>query len=51
MGHDHADAARRTRALGCLLAGAVKDALGAQVEFDDLETIVRRHGPAGVTGR
>jgi ADP-ribosylglycohydrolase len=35
---------------GCLLGGAVGDALGAGVEFLSLEEIRRRHGPAGVTG-
>jgi len=35
---------------GCLLGGAVGDALGAPVEFRDLAAIRRRHGPAGVTG-
>jgi ADP-ribosyl-[dinitrogen reductase] hydrolase len=44
---DAADAEHRL--LGCLLAGAVGDALGANVEFDDLATIRRRFGPDGVT--
>jgi ADP-ribosylglycohydrolase len=35
---------------GCLLGGAVGDALGAGVEFLSLADIRRRHGPAGVTG-
>ncbi len=35
---------------GCLLGGAIGDALGAPVEFDHLAVIRRRHGPAGVTG-
>jgi ADP-ribosylglycohydrolase len=35
---------------GCLLGGAVGDALGGGVEFLSLEEIRRRHGPAGVTG-
>ncbi|NLG32047.1 MAG: ADP-ribosylglycohydrolase family protein [Syntrophomonadaceae bacterium] len=35
---------------GCLLGGAVGDALGAPVEFLSLEEIKRRFGPAGVTG-
>lgn len=38
----------RSRILGCLLAGAVGDALGAPVEFDSLPEIRRRHGPEGV---
>ena len=35
---------------GCLLGGAVGDALGAVVEFDTLDEIQRRHGPDGLTG-
>ncbi len=34
---------------GSLLAGAAGDALGAAVEFDDIATIHRRFGPAGIT--
>lgn len=33
---------------GCLLGGAIGDALGAPVEFDDLARIRSRYGPAGV---
>lgn len=33
---------------GCLLAGAVGDALGYQVEFDSLERILISHGERGV---
>lgn len=40
---------RRSRTRGCLLAGAVGDALGAPVEFDSLAGIRAAHGPAGVT--
>jgi ADP-ribosylglycohydrolase len=40
----------RDRIRGCLLGGAVGDALGAPVEFDSLDSIRRRHGPDGVTG-
>lgn len=36
--------------MGCLLAGAAGDALGAAVEFDTWDDIQRRCGPAGVTG-
>ncbi|WP_300010835.1 ADP-ribosylglycohydrolase family protein [Pseudonocardia sp.] len=36
-------------ARGCLLAGAVGDALGAPVEFESLAQIRRAHGDAGVT--
>ena len=35
---------------GCLLGGAVGDALGAPVEFMSLEEIRGRFGPLGVTG-
>jgi ADP-ribosylglycohydrolase len=40
----------RDRYRGCLLGGAVGDALGAGIEFMSLEEIRRRFGPAGVTG-
>jgi ADP-ribosylglycohydrolase len=40
----------RTRVRGCLLGGAIGDALGAGIEFDTLEHIHRRFGPSGVTG-
>jgi ADP-ribosyl-[dinitrogen reductase] hydrolase len=42
--------ASRDRFLGCLLAGAVGDALGAPVEFETLDEIRGRLGAAGVTG-
>jgi ADP-ribosyl-[dinitrogen reductase] hydrolase len=38
------------RIRGCLLAGAVGDALGAVVEFDTWLAITELYGPAGVTG-
>jgi ADP-ribosylglycohydrolase len=38
------------RFLGCLLGGAVGDALGAPVEFLKREEILRRFGPKGLTG-
>lgn len=34
---------------GCLLGGAVGDALGAYTEFMSLADILRKHGPDGVT--
>lgn len=40
---------RQSRFRGCLLAGAIGDALGAGVEFDSLEDIRRRFGPDGIT--
>ncbi|MEU5835382.1 ADP-ribosylglycohydrolase family protein [Streptomyces diacarni] len=39
----------RSRVRGCLLGGAVGDALGAAVEFDSLDRIRETHGPQGVT--
>ena len=39
----------RDRFLGCLLGGAVGDALGAPIEFDDLAAIRRKYGPDGLT--
>ncbi|RPJ69686.1 MAG: ADP-ribosylglycohydrolase family protein, partial [Acidobacteria bacterium] len=38
----------RSKFLGCLLGGAVGDALGAPVEFMSLAEIRRRFGPRGV---
>lgn len=40
---------RQPRIHGCLLGGAVGDALGAPVEFMGIDEIRRRYGPAGVT--
>jgi ADP-ribosylglycohydrolase len=34
---------------GCLLGGAVGDALGAAIEFDSIEAIRREHGDDGLT--
>jgi ADP-ribosylglycohydrolase len=42
--------ALRDRYRGCLLGGAVGDALGAGIEFLSLAEIRRSHGLAGVTG-
>ncbi|MBY8884844.1 ADP-ribosylglycohydrolase family protein [Streptomyces sp. PTM05] len=39
----------RSRVRGCLLGGAIGDALGAGIEFDSLDAIRRTHGEAGVT--
>src|SRR5579884_1933703 len=39
----------RSRARGCLLGGAIGDALGAPVEFASLGHIRARHGARGVT--
>lgn len=40
----------RSRFLGCLLGGAVGDALGAPVEFMNRGDILRAFGPNGITG-
>jgi ADP-ribosylglycohydrolase len=40
---------RRSRYRGCLIGGAVGDALGAPVEFLSYEEIVAEFGPAGIT--
>lgn len=40
----------RSRVRGCLLGGAIGDALGAGIEFDSLAVIRQRYGPDGVTG-
>jgi ADP-ribosylglycohydrolase len=42
------DSRVRSRFSGCLLGGAVGDALGAPVEFLDLDEIVRAYGEAGI---
>lgn len=39
----------RNRVRGCLLGGAVGDALGAPVEFMSRSDILRHFGPAGIT--
>jgi ADP-ribosyl-[dinitrogen reductase] hydrolase len=38
----------RNRILGCLLGGAIADALGAPIEFDSLAEIRSRFGPEGL---
>jgi ADP-ribosylglycohydrolase len=45
----HATPDARARIRGCLLGGAVGDALGAPVEFDSLADIRSRFGAGGVT--
>ena len=44
------EAVDRGKAVGCLMGGAVGDALGAPVEFMTMEEIRRRYGASGVTG-
>jgi ADP-ribosylglycohydrolase len=41
--------ARSERIRGCLVGGAIGDALGWPVEFQGLELILASHGPEGVT--
>lgn len=43
------DAVMRSRFRGCLLGGAVGDALGAPVEFMNRRGILERFGPEGIT--
>ncbi|MFC5822779.1 ADP-ribosylglycohydrolase family protein [Nonomuraea insulae] len=38
------------RVRGCLLGGAIGDALGAPIEFQSLREIRREHGAEGITG-
>jgi ADP-ribosylglycohydrolase len=38
------------RVRGCLLGGAIGDALGAPIEFESLRVIRRQHGNDGITG-
>lgn len=45
----HLDEAKLKVFEGCLLGGAVGDALGAAVEFDSLSAIRNEHGPDGIT--
>ncbi len=40
----------RSRVRGCLLGGALGDALGAPVEFESIQRIRGQYGSAGVTG-
>ncbi|SDJ29557.1 ADP-ribosylglycohydrolase [Frankineae bacterium MT45] len=43
-------ASRASRIRGCLLGGAVGDALGAGIEFQSIDQIRQRYGRLGVTG-
>jgi ADP-ribosyl-[dinitrogen reductase] hydrolase len=47
---DSSSPALKTRFTGCLLGGAVGDALGAPIEFLPLSDILRLHGAQGVQG-
>jgi len=46
----HDNAVYRSRVRGCLLGGAIGDALGASIEFMELAEIRSQFGPSGVTG-
>lgn len=50
MEYSTRDRERAERIKGCLLGGAVGDALGGPIEFFSLEKIRKRFGPTGVTG-
>lgn len=41
---------RSSKIRGCIIGGAIGDALGAPIEFDSYESIVRKYGQNGVTG-
>ena len=41
--------ATQDRIVGCLLGGAIGDALGAGIEFSTLAEIRHQHGPAGIS--
>lgn len=42
------DRNKREHFIGCLLGGAIGDALGWPVEFKDMENIANKYGPAGI---
>ncbi|RCG32748.1 ADP-ribosylglycohydrolase family protein [Sphaerisporangium album] len=46
---EHTDVSFGSRVRGCLLGGAIGDALGAPIEFDSIADIRRRHGRTGLT--
>ena len=46
---ESADELRKDRALGCMVGGAVGDALGYAVEFKQWPEIERKFGPRGIT--
>ncbi|MEV6986169.1 ADP-ribosylglycohydrolase family protein [Sphaerisporangium sp. NPDC051017] len=45
----HSDVTFGSRVRGCLLGGAIGDALGAPIEFDSIAAIRHRHGDAGLS--
>ena len=47
--HTHQQISLQSRVRGCLLGGAIGDALGAPVEFMSLAEIKRHFGPDGIT--
>ncbi|MFC4529321.1 ADP-ribosylglycohydrolase family protein [Sphaerisporangium dianthi] len=48
-GAEHSEVTFESRVRGCLLGGAIGDALGAPVKFDSIADIRHHHGPAGLT--
>lgn len=46
---EHSDVTFGSRVRGCLLGGAIGDALGAPIEFDSIADIRHHHGRAGLT--
>lgn len=46
---DRKESMMRDRILGCMVGGAVGDALGYPVEFCDYVSIVHRYGKPGIT--
>ncbi|WP_424537131.1 ADP-ribosylglycohydrolase family protein [Sphaerisporangium viridialbum] len=46
---EHSDVTFGSRVRGCLLGGAIGDALGAPIEFDSIAHIRHHHGRAGLT--
>jgi ADP-ribosylglycohydrolase/protein-tyrosine phosphatase len=49
LDRDNGQPTNLSRTIGCMLGGAVGDALGAPVEFMKREDILRRFGPDGIT--
>jgi hypothetical protein len=50
INHSLFDQKKASRIKGCLLGGAVGDALGSPIEFNSLEQIRQQFGTSGVTG-
>jgi ADP-ribosylglycohydrolase len=50
MGKEKSSDIRRNHYVGCILGGAVGDALGAPIEFWSARQIISVYGPDGITG-